>query len=577
MIKTPQNALPPGTELYEYIIISVIGEGGFGIVYLARDTLLNREVAIKEFLPSSIATRVDGPRVDVRAADKREMFQRGLKRFVSEAQILARFRHPGLVSVLRFFQENNTAYMVMPYYKGRTLREIMHSGYQVKSDEDLLSILLPVLEGLAQIHSVNCYHLDISPDNIILLHDNSPVLLDFGAARYIDPDKTDPSTIVLKPGFAPIEQYSETNELKLGPWSDIYAISAVAYQLITGKMPPISVSRILRDDLKPLASFASPLSRTMMSVLNNGLSVLPKARPQSIGVFALALRAAARPPAPPNVPEHTDKQPIDAARKWLIAFMERAGTVAGATLTAARQSMAAIHKRLRAFWQHLSNTLLPGAIAALVSAKNAASAWFGRTMHAVVNFVRTHKKQVGLGTVSALVVFLFVYSFLSTPEVPEAPRLVRVEEPDTPKGTETPGDVPPIEEPSSLPPVILVEVGEHRVEPPLSMPIAPPPIQPPEAEQNPSETVLPPAPPPAPPVQRPSTPATNFGQITVKVKPWGNIFVNGKYIRTAPPILTLENLRPGTYQVEIRNESSKPYVRRVKLKAGDRVAVSHDF
>ncbi|MDR0564156.1 MAG: serine/threonine protein kinase [Azoarcus sp.] len=306
----PMNALRVGTRLEEFVIRAVIGEGGFGIVYLAYDTSLEREVAIKEYLPGSLATRGAGLQVEVRQADKRVLFQKGMRRFVNEAHILARFRHPALVSVLRFFEANGTAYMVMPYYRGKTLREKVRGGFRAKSTEELFSILLPVLEGLSQIHSVECYHLDISSDNILILENNAPVLLDFGAARHTELSGEDSTTIILKPGFAPIEQYGGMDgELELGPWTDIYAISAVAYLLVTGTMPPMSVSRMMKDSLKPAVDYASPeLPMWVLRVIDTGLSIRQQDRQQSVRTYITALLEAAEGAAPPPVREEPSLQ-----------------------------------------------------------------------------------------------------------------------------------------------------------------------------------------------------------------------------------------------------------------------------
>ncbi|MCL1826158.1 MAG: serine/threonine protein kinase [Betaproteobacteria bacterium] len=291
----PMNALPVGTRLAEFVIHSVIGEGGFGIVYLARDTFLDREVAIKEYLPGSLAARGSELQVEVRLDDKRELFMKGMRRFINEAHILAKFRHPALVSVLRYLEANGTAYMIMPFYRGKTLREMVRNGFRAKTTEDLFSILLPVLEGLTQIHSVECYHLDISSDNIMILENGAPVLLDFGAARHTELSGEESTTIILKPGFAPIEQYgSDDSELVLGSWTDVYAISAVAYLIVSGTMPPVSVTRIMKDTLKPAVSYASPdLPAGVLKVIDAGLTVRPLGRPRTVSAYIQALLNAA--------------------------------------------------------------------------------------------------------------------------------------------------------------------------------------------------------------------------------------------------------------------------------------------
>ncbi len=310
----PVNALPVGTRLAEYVVRSVIGEGGFGIVYLAYDEFLGREVAIKEYLPGSLAMRGAGLQVDVRQADKRELFMKGKRRFVNEAHILAKFRHPALVSVLRYLETNGTAYMVMPFYQGKTLREMVRNGFRARTTEDLFGILLPVLEGLSQIHSVECYHLDISSDNIMILENGAPVLLDFGAARHTELTGEDSTTIILKPGFAPVEQYgSDDIELALGPWTDIYAISAVAYLLVSGSMPPVSVTRIMKDTLKPAVSYATPdLPAGLLKIIDEGLSVRPQGRPQTVKACIQAILASEDyvPPAAETLPPSPEVAPM---------------------------------------------------------------------------------------------------------------------------------------------------------------------------------------------------------------------------------------------------------------------------
>lgn len=296
----PVNGLRPGIRLQEYEIRAVIGEGGFGIVYLAFDTLLEREVAIKEYLPVSLATRRESGQVEVRTPSQRELFDKGLRSFVAEAQILAKFKHPALVEVLRFWEANGTAYMVMPYYRGRTLREIVQREGAMRDEAALLRILLPLLQGLARMHAVKCYHRDISSDNILLLESGEPVLLDFGAARSALMNQGDASTIILKPGFAPIEQYSgDEGASPQGPWTDLYALSAVAYQMITTEMPSVSVARMMRDPMKPLVGRDLPgFSRELLAAIDAGLAVDPVDRPQSVAAFERLLTARAAPPLP---------------------------------------------------------------------------------------------------------------------------------------------------------------------------------------------------------------------------------------------------------------------------------------
>jgi serine/threonine protein kinase len=199
---------------------------------------------------------------------------------------------------------------------------MVNSGYRVGTTEDLFSILLPVLEGLSKIHAVDCYHLDISSDNIMIQENGAPVLLDFGAARHTEVSGEDPTTIILKPGFAPIEQYGfGNNELPLGPWSDIYAISAVAYQVITGEMPPISAQRAVNDRLIPLVEYASPvLPAEVLEVVDAGLALRPQERPQTVAVYVQSLLSAAESAVPPPEEEYPEQEAVPQSGFFPMSF-----------------------------------------------------------------------------------------------------------------------------------------------------------------------------------------------------------------------------------------------------------------
>lgn len=290
-------SLPEGLRLGEYEILSVIGEGGFGIVYLAYDHFLQRQVALKEYMPSSLAGRArSGMEVVVKSERHRETFQAGLKSFVNEARLLAQFDHPALVKVYRFWEANCTAYMVMPYCVGPTLKEAL-AAHPEPPDEAWLRehLLSPLLEALALLHKAQCLHRDIAPDNI-LLTDTGPLLLDFGAARQIIGDMSQTLTVVLKPGYAPIEQYGEVAGMAQGPWTDLYALAGVARYAITGKVPPPATTRILQDNLASLSQSASgEYSPVFLSALDAALAVKPGDRPQNVAEFQALLAGEARP------------------------------------------------------------------------------------------------------------------------------------------------------------------------------------------------------------------------------------------------------------------------------------------
>lgn len=304
MIPSPVGGLPVDTRIQDYRIKGVIGEGGFAIVYLAEDVMLHREIAVKEYMPSSLAIRKDGLGVAPRSKAHSDTFEKGLHSFINEARLLARFKHPALVDVLRFWEENGTAYMAMPYYSGKTLREVLRQA-DFRCDELWLrKLLMPLLGGLQSMHQEKCFHRDISTDNVMLLRDGSPVLLDFGAARRIVAEPDQLATVILKPGFAPIEQYSDdASAAPQGPWTDIYALCAVCYLAITGRMPITSVARIMRDPVVPLVSMnLQGYSHDFLSAIDKGLAVRPEDRPQTLSQFLglLGKTQAARPDTEKN-------------------------------------------------------------------------------------------------------------------------------------------------------------------------------------------------------------------------------------------------------------------------------------
>jgi hypothetical protein len=285
------NALPTGAHLAEFELLRVLGEGGFGIVYLAHDHSLQRRVAIKEYMPSTLAMR-SGPLDVVVTADKHQaVFDAGLDSFINEARLLAQFDHPSLLKVYRFWRANGTAYMVMPFYEGHTLKETLRQMGSPPDERWLTALLASLTEALAVIHAEHCLHRDIAPDNVLLLADSGrPLLLDFGAARQVIGDATQALTAILKPGYAPVEQYAEIPSLKQGPWTDIYALCAVVYAAVMGSKPPVSVARTVADSCVPLVQAAAGrYSERFLQAIDAGLSVRPDGRPQSVQAFRQAL------------------------------------------------------------------------------------------------------------------------------------------------------------------------------------------------------------------------------------------------------------------------------------------------
>ncbi len=324
------DALPPGTRLAEFEIECVLGIGGFGIVYRALDHALERRVAIKEYLPSSLVVRGSTGKLELRSPNHAETFELGRRSFLNEARLLARFDHPSLVKVYRFWEANETAYMVMPYYEGVTLREARREMPKPPSETWLRGLLAPLLGALDVLHRAQVYHRDIAPDNILLLGDATgigeclPVLLDFGAARHVIGDHTQTLTAIVKPSFAPIEQYAESAQLKQGPWTDIYALGAVVHYCLTGRPPMPATTRVVHDDLPALRTIGPAIERdfgrhygaSLLGAVDHALAVRPADRPESVAAWRAEINA------PDPAPVETDA--IDPTRIERTVFVSPA-------------------------------------------------------------------------------------------------------------------------------------------------------------------------------------------------------------------------------------------------------------
>jgi len=295
------DALPPQHKLHWYVIERVLGQGGFGITYLARDTNLDQEVAIKEYLPVEVATRRPDATVSARTSEHDERYRWGLERFIREARTLARFDHPNIVRVLSVFELNGTAYMVMRFEEGETLAATLERKHAL-SEADLMRVLMPILDGLELVHNAGFIHLDIKPDNIHLRSDGSPVLLDFGSARYaLGHSRT--VTILVAPGYAPFEQYYSSGENQ-GPWTDIYSLGATCYRAIAGRAPLDAIARskgILgstQEILVPATAVGTArYSERFLKAVDHALAFAEKERPQSIAEWRKELSSGKGAPA----------------------------------------------------------------------------------------------------------------------------------------------------------------------------------------------------------------------------------------------------------------------------------------
>ena len=283
------NALDEGTMLNEYRIEAVLGVGGFGITYRARDTLLEKDVAIKEYFPTGVVSRGSGGFVTMTGPHVEAEYSTGLDRFLKESRTLATFSHPNIVRVLRYFKANETGYMVMDYERGTSLREWLQQQPQPE-EESLLALVSPLLDGIEKVHAAGFLHRDIKPDNVFIRAGGDPVLIDFGSAR-ATASATHALTAMVTPGYAPFEQYGVGSEQ--GPWTDIYALGGVLVYAMTGRNPPDAITRMKADKLADeLASASMRYSPRVIEAVRHAMAIDEKGRPRTIAEWRPELLGA---------------------------------------------------------------------------------------------------------------------------------------------------------------------------------------------------------------------------------------------------------------------------------------------
>ena len=342
VLREPRGVLPPGTRLRSYELLSVLGQGGFGITYRARDQTLGRNVAVKEYLPGLLAVREGGSTVVPRSTEVSDQFLWGRERFLEEARTLALFdRVPGIVRVYDFLQANGTAYMVMALAEGETLSQRLKREKVLKPPA-IDRLLDPLLDGLQQVHAARFLHRDIKPANIMLDAEGNPTLIDFGASRAAVAEHSMVMTAIFTPGYAAAEQFTTA---KQGPYTDIYGLSATLYHAITGQQPPSAFDRMLDDAYKPLSRLGpTGFSPGLIAGIDAGMAVRAADRPQSIAGWREFLGQAGAPraddtrikPQPlPPAPADADDKRASARRRlhagWLMLGMAAAvASLAGA-------------------------------------------------------------------------------------------------------------------------------------------------------------------------------------------------------------------------------------------------------
>lgn len=311
-------ALPPGTRLDELRIDGVMGQGGYSIVYRATDLRLGHTWAVKEYMPATVAQRDANGVVHARSARHLPTFRHGLRSFFDEARMLAAFDHPALIKIHRVWADNGTAYMLMPLVQGITLHDALRRAPAGPPEPWLRRLATELAQALAVLHERQCLHRDVAPDNILLQHDAAagspfdglprPLLLDFGSARRVVGDATQALTALLKTGYSPVEQYEGEASRRQGPWTDVYALSAVLWSCIALRAPPSAVARAVKDEMEPASrAGAGRYADELLAAIDAGLAVRPEDRPQDMAALQQRLSGSfpktvmvARKPAPPR-------------------------------------------------------------------------------------------------------------------------------------------------------------------------------------------------------------------------------------------------------------------------------------
>ena len=529
------SPLAAGARLQEFEISAVIGQGGFGIVYLARDLSLQRSVAIKEYMPAHLAGRDAESTVRPLTAGQAEIFELGRRSFINEARMLARFKHPGLLEVLRFWQQNGTAYMAMPYYDGATLTQYLKRHPGVATEAWLKKTLKPLVDALGHMHAEDCFHRDVAPDNILILKDGSAVLLDLGAARRVIANDAQAMTVMLKPGYAPIEQYSDDPRFRQGPWTDIYAMAAVFFFGVTGKAPPASASRVMRDSVSPLASVRpGGFSESFLLAIDKGLSLQPEDRPRSIAEFRALLYASPQVLATSQVP---------LLQKTPTAPLARSATAGTDHHVAPPSAGAGMGARLAAGAAMVA-LILAGAWYAMQPAERAtdpaAQAASGRAAPTPAAQSPAAPAPSAASSADA-----------STTDASTAAASAA--------DASTAGAATATASPSIAPAAAVKVTAPVSGRAPAPAPNA--------APRGPAKAAT----------QAEARPAaTATGTVVLAVKPWAEVRVNGVARGISPPMKQL-TLPTGRHTIELRNPAAAPVKQQIEVRANQNTLVSQQF
>ena len=521
-----ENCLPIGTRLADFEITGVLGEGGFGIVYMAFDHSLQRSVAIKEYMPGPLASRAHDHSVTVRAERHQDTFDLGLKSFINEARFLAQFDHPSLVKVYRFWEQNQTAYTAMQYYEGRTIKDIVANSPEVVTEDWCMRVLRQILGALETLYTMQLLHRDVAPDNIIVQANGDAVLLDFGSARQIIGDMTRGLTVILKPGYAPIEQYAGDASLPQGPFTDIYALAAVMYFAIVKEAPPTSIARMIKDPMMPLASRAiDGFGEGFLCALDSALAVPAQDRPQTIDAFRSLL----------GIHEPGMPRPRPAGATQRIATVDHVPRLT--PLASAKPLAVTPAKTIKAprapFPRWMIIALAAGALVPVALLYTLAGG----------DDVVIVAQPVSVAPAPAIVAEAAPPVIAQAP-APDLEAQAWDKLKDAPDTTAAAVDA------------FLREYPQGRYGAPARKRLA-------ELTAPVFET-------------KTAAPKIETASYGVSVKPWGTVYVDGKERGVSPPLKKL-TLRAGVHMVKVANPAFPDHVTRIVVKKGQPGTIAHDF
>ncbi|NHZ44319.1 serine/threonine-protein kinase [Massilia aquatica] len=550
-----ENCLPIGTRLADFEITGVLGEGGFGIVYMAFDHSLQRSVALKEYMPGVLAARASDNSIMVRAERHQETFNVGLKSFINEARFLAQFDHPSLVKVHRFWEQNRTAYTAMQYYDGRTIKDIVTHSPELVTEAWCKKVMKQILDALEMLYTMKILHRDVSPDNIIVQESGDAVLLDFGSARQIIGDRTRGLTVILKPGYAPVEQYAGDASLDQGPYTDIYALAAVMFFAIIKEPPATSIARMVRDPVKPLAERGLPgYSLPFLAAIDKGLAVLAQDRPQTIDAFRALLgietggeAPRARPTGPAQRFATLDRlpdAPASASTGPLAANGASAADGAPAKTSLSKSPASSKQDPLAKSSRRPKPDVTDKPAKPVKPAKKGLPPWTGIAASAVVMIA-----AIGVG----------VYSLLSKPS---DTIMVAPAQPVIPDAAALP---PPA---AVTPPVVAATAPVEPLGPAGTVGATAPADG--AAAAAVTDVLAEPVPEPAPEA------APESFNYKLAIKPWGTIYVDGKEAGVTPPLKKL-TLAAGKHKIRIANPGFQDFTVSLDTAKNKSRTIEHDF